>query len=90
MRSPLRTNSEVASVHLNEREQAFLKDVQDGGEEEGQGQKDEQLVRQLSPVVLEDKFPAEVDGSGHVFKLLVGFLHRPGRGGWDGKEEAEH
>lgn len=71
---------------LNEREETFLKDVEDGGEEEGHGQEDEQLVCQLPPVVLEDQFPPQVDGSCHVFELLVGFLHRPGGGGC-GEEE---
>lgn len=69
---------------LNEREEAFLQDVEDRGEEESQSEEDEQLVRQLSPVVLEDESPPQVDGSCHVFELLIGFLHRPGgRGcGW--------
>lgn len=57
MRAPLRTSSEVAASQLNEREEAFLKDVEDSGEEEGQSQEDEQLVRQLPPVVFEDQFP---------------------------------
>lgn len=65
---------------LDEREEPFLEDVEDGGKEEGQGQKDEQLVRQLPPVVLEDQLPAEVDCSRHAFKLLVGFLHCSGGG----------
>lgn len=57
MRAPLRTSTEVAASQLNEREEAFLKDVEDSGEEEGQSQEDEQLVRQLPPVVFEDQFP---------------------------------
>lgn len=57
MRAPLRTSSEVAASQLNEREEAFLKDVEDSGKEEGQSQEDEQLVRQLPPVVFEDQFP---------------------------------
>lgn len=65
-------------MQLNEREETFLEDVEDGGEEEGQSQEDEQLVRQLSAVVLEDQLPPQVDGSRHVLELLVGFLHCPG------------
>lgn len=65
-------------VWLNEDEDAFFEDVEDGGEEEGQSQEDEQLVRQLPPVVLEDQLPPQVDGSRHISELLVGFLHRPG------------
>lgn len=57
MRAPLRTSTEVAASQLNEREEAFFKDVEDSGEEEGQSQEDEQLVRQLPPVVFEDQFP---------------------------------
>lgn len=63
---------------LNEGKEAFLEDVKDCGEEEGQSQEDEQLVRQLPPVVLKNQLPPQVDGSSHVFKLLVGFLHCPG------------
>lgn len=76
---------------LDEGEETFLQDVEDGGEEKGQSQEDEQLVRQLPPVILEDQFPAQVDGSCHVLKLLVGFLHRPGRSGCgeEQKEEGE-
>lgn len=70
-----------SASQLNEGEETFLKDVEDGGEEEGQSQEDEQLVCQLPPVVLQDQFPPQVDGSCHAFKLLVGFLHRPGGGG---------
>lgn len=66
---------------LNEREEAFLQDVEDRGEEESQSEEDEQLVCQLSPVVLEDESPPQVDGSCHVFELLIGFLHRPGGSG---------
>lgn len=66
---------------LNEREEAFLQDVKDSGEEESQSEKDEQLVRQLSPVVLEDEPPPQVDGSCHVFELLIGFLQCPGGSG---------
>lgn len=67
---------------LNEWEQAFLKDVEDGGKEEGQGEEDQQLVCQLSPVVLEDQLPSQVDCSCHAFKLLIGFLHRPRGSHW--------
>lgn len=73
---------------LNKRKEPLLKDVEDGGEEEGQSQEDEQLVGQLPPVVLEDQLPPEVDGSRHVLKLLVGFLHRPGGGACGEEEEA--
>lgn len=72
---------------LNKREETLLKDVEDGGEEEGQSQEDEQLVRQLPPVILEDELPPQVDGSCHVSELLVGFLHRPGGGGCGEEEE---
>lgn len=72
---------------LNEREETLLQDVEDGGEEQGHSQEDEQLVCQLPPVVLKDQFPPQVDGSCHVFKLLVGFLHRPGGGGCGEEEE---
>lgn len=70
-----------SAARLNEGKEAFLEDVKDSGEEEGQSQEDEQLVRQLPPVVLEDQLPAQVDGSSHVLKLLVGFQHCPGGGG---------
>lgn len=66
---------------LNKREKAFLQDVEDSGEEEGQSEEDEQLVCQFSPVVLEYEFPPQVDGSSHVFELFIGFLHRPGGSG---------
>lgn len=79
--APLRSGCGPAAVQLNEREETFLEDVEDGGEEEGQSQEDEQLVRQLSAVVLEDQLPPQVDGSRHVLELLVGFLHCPGWGG---------
>lgn len=89
MRAPLSNSVELAAGLLNEREETLLEDVEDGGEEEGQSQEDEQLVRQLPPVVFEDQFPPQVNGSRHVFKLLVGFLHRPGGGGC-GEEEEKH
>lgn len=73
---------------LNKRKEPFLKDVEDSGEEEGQSQEDEQLVGQLPPVVLEDQLPPKVDGSRHVFKLLVGFLHCSGGGACGEEEEA--
>lgn len=73
---------------LDEGEEPFLQDVEDGGQEEGQSQEDEQLVRQLPAVVLQDQLPAQVDGSRHVLELLVGLLHRPGGGGC-GREEEE-
>lgn len=63
---------------LNEGEETFLEDVEDGGKEEGKCKEDEQLVCQLPPVVFQDELPAQVNGSCHAFKLLVGFLHRPG------------
>lgn len=66
---------------LNEREEAFLQDVEDSGEEERQSKEDEQLVCQLSSVVLENESPPQVDGSCHVSELLIGFLHRPRRSG---------
>lgn len=66
---------------LNEREEAFLQDVEDSGEEERQSKEDEQLVCQLSSVVLENESPPQVDGSCHVSELLIGFLHRPGGSG---------
>ena len=78
MRAPL---SKEAAGRLNEREEAFLEDIEDRGEEESQSQENEQLVCQLPSVVLEDQIPPEVDGSRHVFKLLVGFLHGRGGGG---------
>lgn len=77
---------ELAASWLNEGEETFLEDVEDGGEEEGKSQEDEQLVCQLPSVVLQDEFPSQVDGSRHVFKLLIGFLHCPG-GGDCGEEE---
>lgn len=86
MRAPL---SKEAAGWLNEREKSFLKDVEDRGKEESQSQENEQLVRQLSSVVLEDQIPPEVDGSCHVFKLLVGFLHCRGGGGCYEEEEEE-
>lgn len=72
--------SKESAWRLDKREEAFLEDVEDGSEEECQSQEDEQLVRQLPAVVLEDQLPTEVDGSRHVFKLLVGFLHCSGGG----------
>lgn len=72
---------------LDEGEETFLKNVEDRGEEEGQGQEYEQLVRQLAPVVLEDQLSSQVDGSCHAFELLVCFLHCPGGRGWGEGEE---
>ena len=66
---------------LKEREESFFQDVEDSGEEESQSKEDEQLVCQLSPVVLEDESPPQVDGSCHIFELLIVFLHRPGGSG---------
>lgn len=78
---------EQQSTWLNEGEETFLKDVENSSEEEGQSQEDQQLVRQLPTVVLQDQLPSQVDGSCHVFKLLVGFLHCPGGGGCGEEEE---
>lgn len=75
------------SLFLNEGEEAFLEDVEDSGKEEGQSQEDEQFVSQLSSVILKDQLPPQVDGSRHVFKLLIGFLYRPGGGGCDEEEK---
>lgn len=65
---------------LKKREEALLKDIKNGGEEQGQSQEDEQLVGQLSTVVFEDQFSPEVDRPGHAFKLLIGFQHSSGGG----------
>lgn len=72
---------------LNEGEEAFFKDVEDGGKEEGQSKKDQQLVRQFPPVVLQDQLPPQMDGPCHVFKLLVGFQHCPGGANCGEREE---
>lgn len=77
----LHHRAEKPAGGLDEGEEAFFEDVQDGGEEEGHGQEDQQFVRQLPPVVLEDQLPPKVDGSRHGSKLLVGFLHCSGGGG---------
>lgn len=61
----------------NKGEEALLEDVEDSGEEESQSKKNQQLVCQLTSVVLEDQFSAQMDGSRHAFELLVGFLDRP-------------
>lgn len=57
---------------LQEGKESFLEDVEHGGAEEGQGQEDEQLVRELPPVVLGDELPAQLDGASHGLELLVG------------------
>lgn len=52
------TDKRWSISRLNEREEAFLQDIKDSGKEESQSEEDEQLVRQLSPVVLKDEFPS--------------------------------
>lgn len=75
-RAPLKKNV----PGLQEGEQSLLKDVENGGEEEGERQEDEQLVGELSAVVLGDELPPELDGPRHAPELTVGLCHCPGGG----------
>lgn len=66
-----------AGPGLQEGEQSLLEDVDHCGEKEGERQEDEQLVGELSAVVLGDEFPPELDGPRHVLKLVVSLLDCP-------------
>lgn len=50
--------SHQLSFWLNEGEEPFFKDIEDGSEEEGQSQEDEQLVCQFPSIVLKDQLPS--------------------------------
>lgn len=65
---------------LDEGEESLFEDVEHSGQEERQRQEDEQLVSELTAVVLEDELPAQVDVSRHAPELLIGLLHRLGGG----------
>lgn len=67
-------------LRLQEGEESFFEDVQNGGEEEGECQENEEFVSELSPVVFGDEFPPELDGSRHGFKFVISLLDRPRRG----------
>lgn len=61
---------------LQEGEQPLLQDVEDRGEEEGQGQEDEQLVGELPAVVLGDEFSSQLNGPCHGLELVICLLDR--------------
>lgn len=62
---------------LQEGEESFFEDVQNGGEEKCKCQENEKFISELSPVVLGDEFPPELDGSRHGFKFIISLLDRP-------------
>ncbi|TNN47918.1 hypothetical protein EYF80_041861 [Liparis tanakae] len=66
---------------LQEGEQPLLQDVEDGGEEEGERQQEEELVRELPPVVLGEELPPQLDGPRHGPELLAALVDRPRGGG---------
>lgn len=76
---------------LQKGEQPLLEDVENSGEEQGQSQEDEQLVRELPAVVLGDEFPPELDGPRHAPEFFIGLVDRP----WGGRfkqqrQQSEH
>lgn len=76
-----------SSCLLNKGKETFLKDVEDCCKEEGQSEEDEQFVGQFPPVVLQDQFPPQVNGSCHIFKFFICFQHSPGGGGCNEADE---
>lgn len=68
---------------LQKGEESLFEDVEHSGQEEGEGQEDEQLVRQLAAVVLGDQFPPQLDGPRHGLEFLVCFQDGSGRIGWN-------
>lgn len=74
---------------LQEGEQSFFEDVQNGGKEEGQCQENEQFISELSPVVLGNELPPQLDGSRHAFKFIIGLLDRPRRGSFQQNKGGE-
>ena len=67
----------MRSNFLQEGEESFFEDVQNGGEEKCKCQENEKFISELSSVVLGDEFPPELDGSRHGFKFIIRFLDRP-------------
>lgn len=76
---PHSQTQEPATLQSQKGEEALFDDVEDSGQEEGEGQEDEQLVGQLPAVVLGDELPPQLDGARHGFKFLIGIQDSPGR-----------
>lgn len=62
---------------LQEGEESFFEDVQNGGEEKCKCQENEKFISELSPVVFSDEFPPELYGSRHCFKFIISLLDGP-------------
>ena len=61
-------------------EDALAQDVEDDGEEEGEGEEDEHTVRRLPPPVLGDQHPRLAEDGAHVLEFLPGLVHGGGGG----------
>lgn len=64
---------------LQKWEESLFQDIEHCGQEEGEGQEDEQLVRQLPAVVLGDQLPSQLDRPRHGLEFLICFQDSSGR-----------
>ena len=60
-------------------EEAFLDDVEDGGEEEDEGKEDEEFVGALPPPVLGEQLLGALDVTCHAAELILRVSHLLGR-----------